>query len=105
MTSTSFAPITTEEDQIDQVTQAPAVAAPLDESVITRAAGATSPPQFVQSFETTEETLPFELSISEIDGQVVIKPHEVERAEPKTEEIKEEFVELEVKAELKWAKS
>ena len=87
--------------------QAPSFATPLHEQEALRdeASGAKSPPMFLQSFEPTEEVLPFELSLEEAGGQVVIKPV-TDKIEPEVkEEIREELLELEIKAELKWQKS
>lgn len=83
-----------------------------------RPEGITSSPSFIQSFESVEDTLPFTLTIAEqstpvcgdrapsVDMVVEITPQAISTAEPEMgDEIREEFVELEVKAELKWAKS
>lgn len=105
--SASFEPIATDEAEIPAPQdKAPTFAAPLHDNEFLReqTSGAKSPPTFVQSFETTEEVLPFELSIEQPSGKVVIKPISTETTEEPVEEIREELVELEVKAELKWAK-
>ena len=89
---------------------APIFSAPLHEQADT----AASPPMFVQTFESTEETLPFQLSITEqpqndlTSTQLVVATPVVQaEAQPSAgvEEVQEELVELEIKAELKWAKS
>lgn len=101
--SASFEPIATDEAEIPAPQdKAPTFAAPLHDNEFLREQ--TSGAKFVQSFETTEEVLPFELSIEQPSGKVVIKPISTETTEEPVEEIREELVELEVKAELKWAK-
>lgn len=93
---------------------APVFAAPLHEEMETlRADGAASPPMFIQSFESKEETLPFQLSVTEqpissssVTDVVEVTPLDSEtQSSVVTEEVQEQLVELEIKAELKWAKS
>lgn len=83
-----------------------------DDSEASRALKAVSPPMFTRSFESTEETLPFELSIvsksnqqtSEVTVRPVTEAVGAEGLESPMEEVREELVELELEAELKWAK-
>lgn len=88
---------------------APVFASPLHtEDSNDIATKAVSPPMFMKSFETAEETLPFELSLNPSPSlpEVVLMPVTDAEALPQegTEEVKEELVELELEAELKWVK-
>lgn len=101
--------------QSTELAMAPIFASPLHEETTTeRANGAASPPMFIQSFESAEETLPFQLSIADSSlgdwsaAPLVVATPVVEaqaQSSSLTEEVQEELVELEIKAELKWAKS
>lgn len=82
-----------------------------DETDASRALKAISPPMFTKSFESAEETLPFEVSIvsgpdqrSEVTVRPVAEAREPEKPDSPKEEVREELVELELEAELKWAK-
>lgn len=98
------------------LTTAPIFATPLHEEMdMNHTDGAVSPPVFIQSFESIEETLPFQLSItdqpqgndSSETQMVVATPVVAAQAHPSSsiEETREELIELEIKAELKWARS
>lgn len=116
-TSPAFIPALADDhaSQVTELAMPPIFAAPLhDETELDAADGAASPPMFIQSFESAEETLPFELTIAEpysddsVSQQVVVALPVLGAEAPSaefTEEIREELVQLEVKAVLKWAKS
>lgn len=93
----------------ESISMAPIFASPLHaEDSLAAASKAVSPPMFMTSFETTEETLPFQLSLksSSPASEVVVTPVAGAEALPQEqiEEVKEELVELELEAELKWVK-
>lgn len=100
--------LTQESKPDSQTAVAPFFASPLHAEDAMDSAQAL-PPMFMKSFESTEETLPFQLSVVSGPGEsseVVAKPIAAapQQQADAVEEIKEELVELELEAELKWIK-
>ena len=111
-------PVSTEKGFAKAV--APLFAAPLHETQmdVDVAAHAKSPPMFTKSLDSTEEELTFKVTSETVSNQIIgveITPVVTESVATESqapegatagiEEVKEEYVSLEVKAELKWAKS